>query len=622
MPAYLDTLGSIPRAIAAVVLLMAAAWGAGGWLIPTVAITRRRQWENDLLRMVVGLNLVGLAGVVLGMTGALAAGRSVWLLIAAALLGFNSLDRVRNLSIAKLWHRPAFSEALFAMMTVVTLGPALCYPTGWDEMVYHSVLPRRWLAEGFPTVDRDLPYSGFPSLGEILFWLIAPMEALIAARLVIWVGWILGLLLLICLLRRSGAGPSSTLLATAWALSPAVLLISANCYVESLLMMNVVALLLAASRFRHRRGAVLLGVLAGGSAAIKLTGLAVIALPVVLACSAGRLPRSQWRFCGTAVLIALAVCAPFYLRPWLATGNPCYPYLAEWFSTSPATLSMSRFHHAIGDVGFGVRSPETFVVAPILLALQDQLYDGGLGWQWLLFVMLSGVALWKVLRGESRTPVIGRLAVAFVLYVAWFVTSQQGRFAVPLAIAVVSAAGASFRHRSATARQVLWLTLIGTTLISLPWRTAGYYAASWETVFGRWSWGESLDDATQGKYLGMLAALDQTPADARILMLFEHRLLYVPRPAQIATPYFQERWCMPPEDFATAEAFLTQLTRNGITHVVLAKSPVGPDWSPEFWEKSQPVLRGIEAALQKKQLRVVWEAEHHLLLEIPAVPSN
>ena len=60
---------------------------------------------------------------------------------------------------------------------LVTLIPALCYPSGWDELVYHAVLPRRWSTEGWPAFYTDLPYSGFPSSGEILFWLIAPWKA-------------------------------------------------------------------------------------------------------------------------------------------------------------------------------------------------------------------------------------------------------------------------------------------------------------------------------------------------------------------------------------------------------------------------------------------------------------
>src|SRR5947199_351201 len=81
---------------------------------------------------------------------------------------------------------PPWATVASLVLIIVTLGPALSYPSGWDELVYHHELPRRWLADGWPAFYPDLPYSGFPSLGEILFWLMAPIEDVIAPRLMAW----------------------------------------------------------------------------------------------------------------------------------------------------------------------------------------------------------------------------------------------------------------------------------------------------------------------------------------------------------------------------------------------------------------------------------------------------
>ncbi len=626
MSSSLDTLGSIPLAIAAVALLLAAASGAGGWLTPTVVVSRRQQWESTLLRTVVGLNLVGMAGMVLGMTGALGNGRSVWLLVALALPRYITAARWRwkqRLTEwpVRRWQRPSWGDAAFGLLAFVTLGPALCYPTGWDEMVYHGVLPRRWLAEGYPAVYRDLPYSGFPSFGEVLFWLLAPIEALIAPRLLIWVSWMLGLLVLAALLRRQGAGRFANFIACCFAASPAVLMISANCYVESLLMMNVAALLLAAIHFRHRGGALVLGVLAGGGAAIKLTGLVVVALPCLwwlgTALASRRQATHSLRMGLMATGTAIVVSLPFYLRPWQETGNPCYPFLADWFTTDLNTMAMSRFHHTIGDFGFGVRSLETFFAAPLLLGFQDQLYDGGFGWQWFIVLGLAALVLVSMRRHPGRRIAIWPAATAAALYVAWYCTAQQGRFAVPMAAAAVCVAATGLRQFARPMQRALLGAFGIATAISLPWPTAGYYAASWETVAGHWTWADGLNDATRGKYLPLIKAIDQhTPAEAQLLLVLEHRLLYMPRSAQIGTPFFQEAWLMPPRDFVTAERLIAQLQQGGITHLVIAKSPVGPDWSPAYWEQSQPIFQGITASLQAGQLSMVWESEDHLLIAV------
>src|SRR6185295_9171768 len=128
---------------------------------------------------------------------------------------------------------------------------------------------------------RDLPYSGFPSLGEILFWLVAPLESVIASRLINWICWLGSLFVLYRLLRRELRSGSAALVTSVFAISPTMLLISANCYVETILTLNVAAMLLAVRRLRRdrRRLAAILGALAGGAAAVKLTGFAAVLVP-------------------------------------------------------------------------------------------------------------------------------------------------------------------------------------------------------------------------------------------------------------------------------------------------------------------------------------------------------
>ena len=82
----------------------------------------------------------------------------------------------------------AFVQNHLALLVLggLTLGPALDWPEGWDELVYHAQLPQRWLRDGGMAVYGDLPYSGFPSLGEAVAWFVAPIEHVIAPRLILW----------------------------------------------------------------------------------------------------------------------------------------------------------------------------------------------------------------------------------------------------------------------------------------------------------------------------------------------------------------------------------------------------------------------------------------------------
>lgn len=713
----LENLGSIPRALMATVLLWTAAWGAGLGFHPRVFGRKLPAWEFALLRTILGINLLSFVGVILGFTKLLAQGRSIGMLVGLSLFAVvPCLRRCHKLSdlhvqagcVMTRWQaqkrlgktanpgsRSAeatrfrgrlswISGSLTFLLLGLTLGPGLCYPTGWDELVYHGVLPRRWLLEGRLEVYADLPYSGFPSSAEILFWLIAPWESLIAPRLVNWTWWVMALVILFRLQRHFVPAFPALILTLAIALSPAALLISANCYVETLQLMNLAALLRVFSvvprarnsnwpqppRAREGNGHWLLaaGILLGGSAAVKLTGLSTLCLPWIwwAGSALDRSQRKAWAYrMGAIWVIALLYALPFYLRPALATGNPFYPYFDEWFCADPARRDMSRYHHELGSGPFGLPTLVGLFAGPWLLAMEDRLYDGSLGWQHLVLLLLgAGACLYAFLPQAGRASentacsslgcrihklqrqrVRWLAAVALWFYTFWFATSQQARFVLPAALTFSLVSGAGLRHlwRAAArshaeasvrsqpsgtlqahhvwrarlaVRGVLGLLLL-LSAVSFPWRTLPYYLASWETVARWWTWSEYVDDGTGGQYIPLVQTLrTHIPQPARLLLLFEHRGLYLPRPYLIGTPFFQPGGFTPPEQFARPEALLEFLQREGITHMVMTKSLVGPDRSPAWFERLEPLFRGLEHAVAGGHLEVTWTSEDYVVFAV------
>lgn len=653
----IEALGSVPRAILGGTLLLAAAWSLGRWLIgPARAGDPETGWPGRLaLRCALGLNLIGLLGIVLGQLRWLSGDRSVWLLAACLVTGLlgGGLRRsaaeplpAKTRSKTPPAPKPAWGLRLGWLLAGVaaflTLGPSLTLPAGWDELVYHMPLPLRWLASSRPEVYGDLPYSAFPSLAETLFWLMGPIDSLIAPRLVSWSACLMAIVLLEGHLRRILSPAAALGLTVAFAISPAVLLVGANCYVESFQLLSLAAWLpfvlrdCSGDEAGSPRERVCEGILIGGAAAVKLNGLVWLLFPVLFELLRNRTrephstdpppspARSRLLRLGLTLAVALAVCAPFYLRPWRATGNPFSPYFAELFSSDAAEVETSRYHHALAS-SFGVRSLATFVTAPILLAWNDRLYDGSFGWQSLLLLALAGWALVSRLRGE-RTAALPLAAVALLLYGAWYATAQQARFLVPAALVVTLLAGAGWSRLGAGAQAWCPALLVAASLASLPWRTAGYYLASWETLAGHWTWSEAVDDGTDSRYVPLVQALaDRTPPEARLLLVFEHRTLYLPRPAEIGTPFFQAKYRL--LEAASSPARLAEsLRRGGFTHLVLARSPIGPDQGADWWDRTEPLLRTIEQGIAGGTFRTLWESETHLILEpagtvLPGDPS-
>ncbi len=173
-------------------------------------------------------------------------------------------------------------QLVVGVAMLMTFGPALMLPTGWDELVYHSELPRRWQADGSLRVYSDLPYSAFPSLGEVLFWLAAPLDVLFVPRMLNWVAWSLAISLLYRWTRRQLGPWAAAILTLSTALSAAVLMVSANCYVEAFQLLLLAASLDVATENRDQpswRDVVTLGIAVGGAASVKLTALCCWVFP-------------------------------------------------------------------------------------------------------------------------------------------------------------------------------------------------------------------------------------------------------------------------------------------------------------------------------------------------------
>jgi hypothetical protein len=526
-----------------------------------------------------------------------------------------------------------WTAALFWLSMLFTLGPTLALPTGWDELVYHHELPRRWNAIGRPDVLADLPYSAFPSLAELLFWLVSPIDSWLAPRLINWCVWLAAILLLRSSLHVRLPARLADLLTLSFGLSAAVLMVSANCYIEAFVLIGVAAMTWSLADDHspttlNTEDSLILGLLAGGTAAVKLTALPALALPALLGRTSS-VPRMTWRQLSLAATVSIAVAAPFYIRPAMATGNPFYPYCDDWFTTNAERLEMSRFHHAIG-ASFGLRTLTGFISGPFLVATNDALYDGFFGWQ--LWILLPLAAWGALARREPANPSRPLLLAAGLLYLFWFLTAQQARFLTP-AVLLLTMASANRLNRSTRSVQfVIAVALVATTVWSLPWRNAGYYFSSWETLAQQWTRTEMLADGAEADYVALVEAVrTTTPTDARLILLFEHRGLYLGRHVEIGTPRFRPEG-LPRECERDASRLSEWLRtrplgllkshdpalRPGATHVVIARTPLGPDQTPEWRDDVEYVYRAIENGVANGVLKVEWESPSHVLMSVPA----
>ena len=121
--------------------------------------------------------------------------------------------------------------------------------------------------------------------------------------------------------------------------SPLALSMMRSSYVEVFIMLNMlVALLVLRETKASWRSICLCGLLAGGAVAVKLTGIGVAVIIFIFLWSKYQKSFVNKRFYLLLyfALGGIFMALPFYLRPYLLTGNPFYPFLASWFGGGEA----------------------------------------------------------------------------------------------------------------------------------------------------------------------------------------------------------------------------------------------------------------------------------------------
>jgi hypothetical protein len=416
------------------------AWlGAGSLVLAPLGATGDRLLDG-LNRIGVGALAFALATFAAGWTGALsnAAYRLLFALAAVggARVGLGLLRgaRLRRIRTWRPWELALGGLLIaYAVLGVVATSAPISSP---DALLYHAADPARFVEAGriFEVPWNSSSYEPFTVqmlvLDGFLLWdsvqgAFAPfLLALVATAAVAGAA------------ERLAGRPVALLAATVFFAQPVMLWEATSTFIESGLACAVALAGWNLVRFaRHGEGAALAvaGLFAGGAAGMKYLGLiAVLALTV----AAGIALRRQLTaarvlaFAAPTVLVAL----PWYVKNAILTGNPVYPHLFGGLNASAAaeldaTMTWFGHGHSVAD----------FLLLPVRLLAEGEAFDGG---EFLspLFVAFAPLAL--LAAGRRRLRVAAAAGIA-VYVVAWFATTQQARFLVPLlpSLAVLTALG-------------------------------------------------------------------------------------------------------------------------------------------------------------------------------------
>jgi hypothetical protein len=375
---------------------------------------------------------------------------------------------------------------------ILALVAALAPPTAKDTLLYHYALPKAWIAAGRAI---EIPYNiaGYYPLGVEMHavWAMllgAPLGARVAEAAAGATLFLFAPLLVMTVYgwaRERGADrawAATAALVIAWI--PSAYEVAASAYVDLALAGYTALAVRAFGRWwvsgqPGQLAWVAAGI--GGALSIKLSA-AFLLLPLALlgllhALGAGSQDREAARpttaLTAAGVLGALALgvtlAAPWYVRNWIRTGSPLFPfYLEIWPAQAPGwDLERSRLYETLFSLYGDVRGPLDYLWSPIRLAVAAQpdqpgFYDGVLGIVFVLALPLLAWALWRRhLDVELRLAVL----ISAGLFVFWLFSSQQLRYLLPAAagLAVAIAVAGSGLDRGLS-RPLCGLVVAGAAL--------------------------------------------------------------------------------------------------------------------------------------------------------------
>lgn len=537
-----------------------------------------------------------------------------------------------------------FCRYLGAWLALTLIG-ALAPSDGrdWDGLSEHLAQAKTYLRHGRIDPLWYDHHSHFPNTTVMLYCAGLAFGGQGAAKLFHW-GFAVLALLAAWNLARLRIDPKCGA-ATAWVLAstPAIGWLATVGYVDLPSIFFCLAAAEALVSWREsneRRDLLRAGLLCGAAMTAKMQGVftfAIFSLAVLF--WTWRLRRRVVPFVYFGLLAVLVAC-PWYIKSYVTTGNPFYPFAYSIFGGKHWSAEQARayaYHHASFGYGqlppesewqklpflakrfSGPRSPLAMLVAPFTLTLFPEYYDPrqprltamalfSIGPMWLGLVPLA------LLLPRPRPRAVVYLAGLFVVFwLLWLQTTQLARYLLPWLALLAPIAGHVLQNRlsaGGVSRRAFGMMTAAWSLVALwfLWMQIGPAAP---VAVGLRPPSSYLADA-----LDVYQPLDYinrfTPTSAKIGTYGEPRLFYLDREYIWADPGHSQLINYPA--VCTAEALVAEYRRLGLTHLLINQRFFGRlEDAPDNLHRL--LRQAIEKGLLLRQA-VLGRAGEFVLLEV------
>lgn len=460
-----------------VAALIGVAWfGAGSSIVRFIPATRSENHSHVLelvIRLAVGAAFWSLVWFALGAAGAYGKPAGIAALVVGVVLAAVGIRRVREAKDESRVPERAgsFDKSLLlliAIPVVLSFIASMAPPTAKDTLLYHFAVPKAFIAQGSSAfIEGNI--ASYLALGTemhtvwamLLGGLLNERAGEAAAGATMWLFFPLLLAAVFGFAREIGIERRWALIAVLMTASvPTAYHVAASAYIDVALALFVTLAIYSLTRWWRTMETdwlIFAAISLGAALSAKLTTLFVIAAFALVIMMRARSGESEGGNAGktigigfAALVLAGVIASPWYLRNWVETGSPIFPFYMNIWPGEAAGWDVERsnlFQAMNAQYGGYAKTPLDYVAAPWNLSVNAQPelathFDGVLGVAFLLGLPFLIWALWKF---EMPVEVKIGAGVAAVMFLFWLFSSQQLRYLLPILPVLAIGIAAAFQ---------------------------------------------------------------------------------------------------------------------------------------------------------------------------------
>ncbi len=527
-----------------------------------------------------GFGALSYSVLAVGLAGALTAPFLIGLLVMLALVSFPSMRVILPSLVSAVGSRRAVklraTDALMllgvSILGALALIGALSPPgtTDWDGLAYHLAVPKLYLAAHRIFYVPFTSHSNFPFLTEMLYTLGLAFHGPALAKLFHYAMYLVTAGGIFALCRRHVNPTAGSIGALLFMSVPLVIWEAGAAYADITTAMYLLLAAYAVLNWEESGGRgwlAVAGIMSGFALGTKMLALVPIGALCLWVLWLSR-SKGGLRSAMLVGLTAAVVGAPWYIKTYLYTGNPVYPFFSNIFggrNWSPADAELYRA--AQQAMGMG-RSALDFIGIPWNVTMNGGAFYDAPVMYGLLGPAFLGLIGAQILVGGSNRAVQRLAFVSSVFVCAWFFLMQNARYMITVLpfLSIIAGAGAATAFGSWKIGRIV---VAGFVVMCVG---LGIVAGN-SLVIGSARAAVGLESADSylsrsfGPYDAHSFINNATPNDARVLLFDEPRGFYLDRPYIWADPGHHR--LIPWDKFRNSDEMVRFFGRERYTHAVI-----------------------------------------------------